>query len=79
MVCNLYNQTRAVDAMRSLFAGLDNRIGNMHLGDIYPDGMAVILQLDGATPVLQMARWGLPAHIVNALPSRGSLRLPQAS
>ena len=45
-VCNLYNQTRGVDAMRQLFAPLQlaNRAGNLEPGEIYPDRLAPIIR-----------------------------------
>lgn len=61
-MCNLYNHTTAVEAMRGLFRDLENRSGNLEPGDIYPDRMAPIVTRspeDG--PVLRQARWGLPS------------------
>lgn len=60
-MCNLYNQTRAIDAMRQLFADLDNRTGNLEPGDIYPDRFAPIITADAQGHSLQRARWGLPS------------------
>jgi len=62
-MCNLYNQTRAVDAMRQLFDRRDlrNDAGNVEPGDIYPDYPAPIIRADGEGLALQTARWGLPS------------------
>lgn len=60
-MCNLYNQTTAVEAMRGLFNRLDNRGGNIEPGDIYPDRMAPIITREGDGHVLRSARWGLPS------------------
>lgn len=60
-MCNLYNQTTAVQAMRGLFNRLDNRAGNIEGGDVYPDRMAPIITREGDGHVLRNARWGLPS------------------
>jgi len=60
-VCNLYNQTTAVEAMRGLFKRLENRAGNIEPGDVYPDRMAPIITREGEGHVLRDARWGLPS------------------
>jgi putative SOS response-associated peptidase YedK len=60
-VCNLYNQTTAAEAMRQLFAGLDNQAGNVESGDVYPDRMAPIVTSTASGHVLRHARWGLPS------------------
>ena len=60
-MCNLYNQTTAVQAMRGLFNRLDNRAGNIESGDVYPDRMAPIITREGDGHVLRSARWGLPS------------------
>lgn len=60
-MCNLYNQTTAVEAMRRLFDGLDNLAGNIEPGDIYPDRMAPIVTAEAGGHVLRRARWGLPS------------------
>lgn len=63
-MCNLYNQTRAVDAMRQLFAPLPlaNAAGNLEPGDVYPDRPAPIIRHagDGAFEIAR-ARWGMPS------------------
>ena len=60
-MCNLYNQTTAVEAMRGLFRGLDNRAGNIETGDVYPDRTAPIITREDEGHVLRSARWGLPS------------------
>lgn len=60
-MCNLYNHTRAVDAMRQLFPDMDNLAGNLEPGDVYPDRLAPIITAEGAGHVLRRARWGLPS------------------
>jgi putative SOS response-associated peptidase YedK len=60
-MCNLYNQTTAAEAMRQLFAGLDNLAGNVEPGDVYPDRLAPIIVSAGIGHVLRNARWGLPS------------------
>lgn len=60
-MCNLYNQTTAVEAMRRVFSRLDNKEGNIESGDIYPDRTAPIVTRDGEGHVLRPARWGLPS------------------
>ncbi len=62
-MCNLYSQTKAVDAMRQLFLPdpLENLAGNLpEQPEIYPDQMAPVI-LSGPTGLkLTRARWGLP-------------------
>lgn len=60
-MCNLYRQMTAAQAMRDLFAGLENRAGNVEPGDIYPDRMAPIITAEAGGHVLRQARWGLPS------------------
>lgn len=60
-VCNLYSQTKAVDAMRQLFAGLENRTGNLEPGSIYPDRLAPIIRHRPDGLELVSARWGMPS------------------
>lgn len=60
-VCNLYNQTMAVDAMRQLFAGLDNYTGNLEPGAVYPDRLAPIIRHKPDGLQLVNARWGMPS------------------
>lgn len=62
-MCNLYTQTTAVEAMRGMFAGLENRAGNVPNGDVYPDQMAPIITGQGDHHVLRTARWGLPSPL----------------
>ncbi len=60
-MCNLYNHTTAVEAMRQIFKNLDNQAGNVEPGDIYPDRSAPIVTLNGNAHILRRARWGLPS------------------
>jgi putative SOS response-associated peptidase YedK len=61
-VCNLYSMTSAQDAIRQLFDGLDDRVGNLpSLPSIYPDYQAPVVSLSEDKPVLSMMRWGLPS------------------
>lgn len=60
-MCNLYNHTTALEAMRQIFTDLDNMAGNIESGDVYPDRMAPIITQDGGRHVLRRARWGLPS------------------
>lgn len=60
-MCNLYNQTTAVEAMRQLFADLENAAGNVETGDVYPDRMAPIVIASDEGHRLMRARWGLPS------------------
>jgi putative SOS response-associated peptidase YedK len=60
-MCNLYNQTTAAEAMRQLFADLQNDAGNIEPGDVYPDRMAPIVTATGGGHRLARARWGLPS------------------
>jgi putative SOS response-associated peptidase YedK len=58
-MCNLYSITTAQEAMRRLFPGLHDRVGNMPwLPGIFPDYSAPIVRnaIDGRE--LVMARWG---------------------
>jgi putative SOS response-associated peptidase YedK len=62
-VCNLYNQTKAQDAMRRLFDPLPliDRLGNLKpQPEIYPDYLAPVVRESAAGRELVMARWGLP-------------------
>lgn len=60
-MCNLYNHTTAVEAMRGLFRGLENRAGNIETGEVYPDRIAPIVTRHDEGHVLRHARWGLPS------------------
>lgn len=63
-MCNLYNHTRAVDAMRQLFAPLQlaNSAGNLEPGEVYPDRPAPIIRhAAGGDFELARARWGMPS------------------
>lgn len=62
-MCNLYNQTTAVEAIRQLFPTKEwrDRSGNAGPPDVYPDRQAVIIRSDGGGMEVVMARWGLPS------------------
>ena len=60
-MCNLYNHTTAVEAMRRLFPKLENRAGNIEGGDVYPDRTAPIVTRSQEGHILFNARWGLPS------------------
>lgn len=62
-MCNLYSQTRAVDAMRQLFTPLPDAAGLGNLppqAEIYPDQMAPILCNAPEGRQFVMGRWGMP-------------------
>lgn len=61
-MCNLYNQTTAVEAMRHLFDGLKvaDSAGNLAPGKVYPDQLAPIIRHGGDGLELARARWGMP-------------------
>lgn len=60
-MCNLYNHTTAVEAMRGLFKGLENRAGNIEPGSVFPDQMAPIITRNADGAVLRPTRWGMPS------------------
>ncbi|MBQ2262926.1 MAG: SOS response-associated peptidase family protein [Loktanella sp.] len=60
-MCNLYNHTTAVEAMRQIFKDLNNKAGNVETGDIYPDRIAPIVTRTEQAHVLRHARWGMPS------------------
>ncbi len=62
-MCNLYSQTRAVDAMRQLFLPepFENLAGNLpEQPEIYPDQLAPVIRATPDGLLLARARWGLP-------------------
>jgi putative SOS response-associated peptidase YedK len=60
-VCNLYSMLRSQEAMRLLFPGLIDRVGNLPpLPGIYPDYPAPIIRNSAEGRELVMARWGMP-------------------
>ena len=60
-VCNLYSMLKSQEAVRRLFDGLIDRLGNMPpLPGIYPDQSAPILRNAPEGRELVMARWGMP-------------------
>lgn len=61
-VCNLYSMTTAQAAIRALFNGLDDRVGNLPpLSGIYPDYQAPVVSITDDQPVLSLMRWGMPS------------------
>lgn len=64
-MCNLYNHTRAVDAIRGLFSDLPltNLAGNLEPGQFYPDQLAPLVRHAEVGEGLELARsrWGLPS------------------
>ncbi|MDE3122427.1 MAG: SOS response-associated peptidase family protein [Paracoccaceae bacterium] len=60
-MCNLYTNTTTQEAMRSLFPGLTDRLGNLGPGTFYPDQMAPIIRTASDGPELVLARWGMPS------------------
>ena len=61
-MCNLYTHRRPQEAMRQLFAGLDDRGVNLAAADFYPDQRAPIIRhaAEGGL-ALALARWGMPS------------------
>lgn len=82
-MCNLYSMTRSQEAMRRLFAGLDDRAGNMPpLPGIYPDYPAPIIRNAGEGRELVMARWGMPTppqYLAGKKVDRGVTNIRQTS
>ncbi|MDX8355278.1 SOS response-associated peptidase [Cognatiyoonia sp. IB215182] len=61
-VCNLYAMTKAQDAVRELFDGLEDKAGNLpSLPGIYPDYEAPVVSNGDDGPRLSMMRWGMPS------------------
>lgn len=60
-MCNLYNNTTAQEAMRRLFPGLKDRVGNLEPGMVYPDQLAAIIRHGADGPEMVNARWGMPS------------------
>ncbi|WP_425091095.1 SOS response-associated peptidase [Tropicimonas sp. S265A] len=61
-MCNLYSMTKAQDAIRQLFEGLNDSTGNLpSLPGIYPDQMAPVVRQKDGGPELTMMRWGMPS------------------
>ena len=63
-MCNLYSMTRAVEAMRLMFAGgpWTNLAGILEPSTFYPDQLAPIIRHDeeGGLELIR-ARWGMPS------------------
>lgn len=61
-MCNLYSLTTSQEAMRRLFEGIDDRLGNLPpLPGIFPDYAAPIVRNGEGGRELVMARWGMPS------------------
>lgn len=60
-MCNLYTNTTTQEAMRGLFRGLADRVGNLGPGTVYPDQKAPIIRNAEDGPELVLARWGMPS------------------
>jgi putative SOS response-associated peptidase YedK len=61
-MCNLYSSTLPQEAIRRLFDGLADRVGNLEPGRVYPDQMAPIIRnASGDGLELVKARWGMPS------------------
>jgi putative SOS response-associated peptidase YedK len=61
-MCNLYSMTKNVDAIRRLFAALNNRVGNLpSMPGIFPDYPAPIVRNAPDGSEIVMARWGMPS------------------
>lgn len=61
-MCNLYSMTSNQKAIRDLFAGLDDRTGNMApLAGVFPDYPAPIIRSAAKGREMVMARWGMPS------------------
>ena len=60
-MCNLYSMTKGQQAIRDLFPGIDDRLGNLPpMPGIYTDDPATIVLGGAAGRELVMARWGMP-------------------
>ena len=61
-MCNLYSMTKSVDAIRRLFAALNNRVGNLpSMPGIFPDYPVPIIPNAPDGPEIVTARWGMPS------------------
>ncbi|MBB5220359.1 putative SOS response-associated peptidase YedK [Amaricoccus macauensis] len=83
-MCNLYSMTRSQEAIRRLFAGIHDRVGNMPpLPGVYPDYPAPIVRNgDGDDRELVMARWGMPTppqYLVGKKVDRGVTNIRQTT
>lgn len=60
-MCNLYNHTRAVAAIRSLFPARDvaNCVAILEPGSVYPYRLAPVVRHGSEGLELARARWGL--------------------
>jgi putative SOS response-associated peptidase YedK len=60
-MCNLYSNTTTQEAMRGLFKGLSDRVGNLGPGKFYPDQLAPIIRHSDDGLELVTVRWGMPS------------------
>ena len=61
-VCNLYSMTKGPSAIRELFNGVDDQVGNLEpLPSIYPDSLAPVVANTDNGLVLKNMRWGMPS------------------
>lgn len=60
-MCNLYSNTTTQEAMRGLFKGLSDRVGNLGPGKFYPDQLAPIIRHADGGLELVTARWVMPS------------------
>ena len=60
-MCNRYNHTTAVDAIRRIFQDLGNKVGKFEAGGIYPDRTAPIVSHEGNCNTPHGARRGMPS------------------
>ena len=61
-MCNLYSLTTSQEAMRRLFDGIEDRLGNLPpLPGIFPDHAAPVIRSGQGGREIVMARWGMPS------------------
>lgn len=60
-MCNLYSQTRNIEAMRKLFARFEVAAQVVPQPAVFPDYAAPIIRNEDGVPTLAMARWGMPS------------------
>jgi len=60
-MCNLYRQRSGPQAIMDAAKAMRSDVGNLALGDVYPDYSAPIVRWDGDDRILTAARWGMPS------------------
>lgn len=61
-MCNLYSMTKGPAAIRALFDGLKDRVGNLQpLPEIYPDRQAPVVANTADGLAMAAMRWGMPS------------------